>query len=175
MEAGLFFERTMCLFFGDKAYNIAGEESSIRWRKEWLSKAAKTIIKQINKLDTTTRHKQMLMVESEELLAATKSRKPEPWNLVYRLLRLCGRLLGFDFDRGTIVHTPIYYQTAGQHFTSSILAGGDAAHDYYDRKDAISIRKTVIENLKIEGFDHFKIALVLNTTEYEVKKLSKNL
>lgn len=172
---GLFFERTMSLFFGDKAYNIASEESSIRYRKEWLGRAAKRIIKRVNELDTTTRHKQLLMVESEKFLAATKSRKPDPWNLVYRLLRLCGRLLGFDFYRGSIVHTPVYHQTAGQHFTSIILAGGDAMQDYYDRKDAISIRKKVIENLKKEGFDHFKIALILNTTEYEVKKLSKNL
>lgn len=46
---------------------------------------------------------------------------------------------------------------------------------YHDKRDAISVRRTVIEDLKSKGFDDFKISLVLNTTEYEVKQLRSDV
>ena len=47
--------------------------------------------------------------------------------------------------------------------------------DFYDRKDAVSTRKSLIEQLKEEGFTDFKISLIMNTTEYQVKKIRKGL
>ena len=44
--------------------------------------------------------------------------------------------------------------------------------DYYDKKNAIAIRRSVIQRLKSQGLDNYKIGLVLNITEYEVRKLS---
>ena len=43
--------------------------------------------------------------------------------------------------------------------------------DYYDKKNAIAVRRSVVQNLKLQGLDDYKIALVLNITEYQVKKL----
>jgi len=43
--------------------------------------------------------------------------------------------------------------------------------DYYDKKNTISTRKDIVNKLIKDGLSHFKIALVLNTTECQIKKL----
>ena len=43
--------------------------------------------------------------------------------------------------------------------------------DYYDKKKAVAVRKEVVAHLKAQGLSDYRIALVLNTTEYAVKKL----
>ena len=169
------FEITVRLFLGDKAYHIAGQENQDKYRREWLLKSAKKVLQSVDDLETTTRHKQMLMTDAEKLIQSLKGKIRSPWISVYRLFRLCERLLGFDFVRGSIVHTPIYHQTREQYYTSQILEGGDALQDYYDQKDAVSMRKGLAEQLKKEGLTDFKIALVLNTTEYQIKKMRKCL
>jgi RPA family protein len=54
------FELTMRLFLGDKAYHIAGQENHDKYRREWLLKAAKKILRRVDAIETTTRHKQVL-------------------------------------------------------------------------------------------------------------------
>jgi hypothetical protein len=175
IDQGMVFELTVRLFLGEKAHQCAGEESSIKSKCEWLQKVAKKIMKRIDELDTTTRHKQMLASEAEQFLKKVQSSKASPWEAVYVLLRLCGRLLGFDYLRGSIVHTPIYYQSYSQYYTSHILQGGDVMQDYYDQKDIVTTRKYIVKQLKEDGLSDFKIALVLNTSEYQIKKLRKEL
>ena len=114
-NGGMDFELTMRLFLGEKAYHIAGQERHDKSRREWLQKAAKKILKRVDGLESTTRHEKMLMSEAEHLVESLKGKKQNPWFIVYRLFRLCGRLLGFDFVKGAIVHTPIYHQTASQY------------------------------------------------------------
>ena len=46
--------------------------------------------------------------------------------------------------------------------------------DYNDRKDAVSVRRSVVEDLKKKGLDDFKVSLVLHTSEYEIKQLRSN-
>ena len=137
-NGGMDFELTMRLFLGDKAYHIAGQESHDKYRREWLLKAAKRILRRVDAIETTTRHKKLLMAEAEKLVQSLKGQIRSPWTIAYRLFRLCGRLLGFDFVRGSIVHTPMYYQTPDQHYTTEIFEGGDELQDYYDKKNAVS-------------------------------------
>lgn len=175
IDQGMVFELTIRLFLGDKAYHCADAESSIKSKSEWLQKVARRIIRRIDELDTTTRHKQRLASEAERLFEKVHSSKVLDWDVVYILLRLCGRLLGFDYLKGSIVHTPVYYQRHLQYYTSNILQGGDVMQDYYDQKDMVSTRKQIIKQLKEDGLSDFKIALVLNTSEYQIKKLRKEL
>jgi len=170
----LFFEYTMTLFFGNKADNCAGQERNEKHRKEWLQKTAKVIMNRVAKLDTTTRHLQILSANAEAFSKALKNHTLEPWNIIYILLRLCGVLLGFDCRKGYILHNLIYHQTRNQYYTNNHLEGGDPLQYYYDEKDAISIRKEIVKKLKDKGLRDFKIALILNTTEYQVKKLKKS-
>lgn len=174
MDTAMRFETTMRLLFGEKAYQIAGTEANPKHRREWLQKAVREMMRVVNTLDTTPRHKQLLMAELEAITELLKGTKEASWDLVYRLFRLSFRLLGFDYVQGTKCHTPVYYQTPNQYFTSQLLGGGDPMQDYYDKKNAISIRQSIIKNLKAQGLDDFKVSLVLNTTEHEVKKLRSN-
>ena len=54
LNGGMDFEITVRLFLGDKAYHIAGQENHDRYRREWLLKAAKKILRRIDVLETTT-------------------------------------------------------------------------------------------------------------------------
>ena len=171
MDTAMHFELTMRLLFGEKAYQIAGSEAHHAHRREWLRKAVRKLLRVVNTLDTTLRHKQALMAELDAIAPLLKGAKEPSWDLVYRMLSLSSKLLGFDYVRGEKCHTPVYFQTPGQYYTAHILNGGDAMQAYYDRKDAVSVKRLVVEDLKAKGFDHFKISLVLNTTEYEVKQL----
>lgn len=174
MDAAMRFETTMRLLFGEKAYQIAGTEANPKHRREWLQRAVREILRVVNSLDTTPRHKQMLMAELEAISELLKGAKEASWDLVYRLFRLSFRLLGFDYVQGAKCHTPVYCQMPNQYFTSQLLGGGDPMQDYQDKKDAISVRKSIVKDLKAQGFDDFKISLVLNSTEHEVKKLRSN-
>jgi DNA-binding CsgD family transcriptional regulator len=42
-------------------------------------------------------------------------------------------------------------------------------------KNSISVRKKIINQLRKEGLNDFQISLVLNTSEYQVKKLRREL
>ena len=48
---------------------------------------------------------------------------------------------------------------------------GENVTQLNDQKDAISLRRSFIKDLKKIGIDEFKIGLVFNTSEYEVKKI----
>lgn len=174
MDNAMEFEITMRLLFGDNAYQIASSEANPTHRREWLRRAIRKLTRTINNLDTTVRHKQMLMVEAEGISQLLKRAKEPSWELIYCFFRLASRLLGYDFVRGARCHSPLYWQSPEQHHTTHVFSGGDVMQDYYDRKDAISVRRSVVEDLKAKGFDDFKISLVLNITEYEVKQLRSN-
>ena len=43
--------------------------------------------------------------------------------------------------------------------------------DYYDKNNAIALRRQAAEALRVAGNNEYMIALALNTTEYELRKL----
>ena len=164
MDTAMHFEQTMGLLFGKKAYQIAGQEANPKHRREWLQKAIRKLLREVNALDTTPHHKKVLMMELDAISELFKGAKDPSWDLIYRFLRLSFCLLGFG-------HTPVYYQTEGQYYTAHIRRGGDVMQNYHDCKDAVSLRRSVVEYLKKQGFDDFKISLILNTSEYDIKQL----
>lgn len=176
MDTEMLFELTMRLYFGDKAYQTAGQANNPKHRREWLRKVVQVIMKQIDALDTTPRHKQVLMANAEAIQNALRRNNDKPsWSLIFRFVAFIGRLLGFDFHHGSQCHSLAYFQTPAQHYTADLLAHGDALQNHYDKKDAVSMRKEVVAFLKGKGLSDFKVALILNTTEYEVKKLQNEL
>jgi hypothetical protein len=170
MDNAYDFELTMRLLFGDKAYQIAGLEDDPSYRRKWLQKAILKLMRIIYSLDTTPRHKQMLMMELEAIKELLKGTTEPSWELVYRFLNLASRLLGYDYMLGAKCHSLSYWQTPEQYYTAHKCNKGNVQQVYQDQGDVISARYSVIENLKSKGFDDFKISLVLNTTEHEVKK-----
>ena len=177
MNADLYFERVMGLFLGKSAYQCAGEEANEKARNERLNNVAKVILKRINELDTTTRHKEKLLLGAEKFFEATKGKDISIKNLLYNLLWLCGGLLGFEFNGRIkeITHSLFYWQNKNQYTTSNIIEGNNGSQEYEDKKYIFNTRKKIINKLKEEGFTYFKIAIIFNTTEYQIKKIIKEL
>lgn len=173
MELELLFEYTIRAFLGDKAYHIAGSVHSEKERKEWYRKATKEIIKKIEGIETSVKHKEHLAYCSETILDALKERDFNETKFSVLLLRLISALLGCSGVKGRTTRTPCYFQTHGQHYTEVTMDGGDAMQDYYDSQNSIAIKKRLIQQLKDEGMSDFKISSVLNISEYQIKKLRK--
>ena len=168
----MLFEGTMKQFFGDKAYHIEDLVSDSNSVKKWLIKATKEIIKKIDKIDTTTHHKKMLLNDAEDLLDGLKNFEGNETNIILQLFSLCSRLFGYDYQKGITYHTPFYYQTNAQHWNENLIK----ENNYFrNEKNAIEIRKKIILELKKQGLDNYHISLVFNTNEYQIKKLRKNL
>lgn len=71
----LFYEGTMCLFLGNKAYQCAGEEPNKKARNERLHKVAKVICKRIADIDSSPTNKKRLLLNALDFLDDTKNKK----------------------------------------------------------------------------------------------------
>ena len=169
MPQSMQFEITMRQIFGDKAYLIAGQFGNSEARNSWLRKALKRTLERINEIDTTSRHKRMLMIDTQDAIKAISKQVEPTWELVFSLMSLCFRFLGYDY-LGYRTNTPIYSQSSDQRFTQALLEGGEDVFRGADQ-DAITIRARVCLDLKKQGIDTFTIALALNASEYHIKKI----
>ena len=116
--------------------------------------------------------KKVLMAALEEVSSELTASDHPSWDLVYRLLRLTLRLYGFGYA-GTRCYSLAYWQTPDQRLTEELFEGGYSRLQN-GRADAVSLRRQVVEDLSGKGIDDFRIALVLNTSEYAVKQLRSN-
>jgi len=163
----------MGLFLGKRAYQCAGEEANEKARNKRLNSVAKLILKRVDAVDSTTRLKRKLLIGAEDFFEATKGRNISTKNLLYTLLWFCGSLLGFESNGriNAITHSIFYWQNKNQYITSNIIEGKDVMQEYKDKKYIFNIRKKIVKNLKAEGLTYYKIALIFNMTEYQVKKM----
>lgn len=172
LDYSMAFELAMMQFFGEKAHHIASYAGNKILTKKWLLKSVKRMMRNVDDIDTTVRHKESMFLSLEYLESAIKD-WDIPEKIIFDLFMLCSRFLGYDGCKARC-YTPVYWQTQDQYFTTTILQGRSAEEDYRgDKKNIISARKKLIENLKREGYNDFKISLILNTTEYEIKNLKK--
>ena len=174
MNISLYYEGVMGLFLGKKAHHkCAGEEANEKARNKRLNAVARIILKRVDKIDSTTRLKRKLLMGAEDLFEATKKKNISTKKLLYVLLWFCGSLLGFEYNGrvSAITHSLFYWQNKNQYITSNIIEGKDDMQEYKDKKYIFNIRKKIVKNLKTEGLTYYKIALIFNTTEYQVKKM----
>ena len=108
---------------------------------------------------------------SEQALASLNERPPNDVRFTLCLLRLLGSLLGLVSLEPYRIATLAYFQTRSQEFTEQIVRSDDNADDH--NESTLSIRRKLIGQLKDEGRTYFQISLVLNCSEYHVKKLWK--
>jgi len=147
------FELTIRMFFGDRAYGIAGTEGSPKYRSQWLRRAIQQLVKVVETVDTTERHRRMILGELAAIAEGFKPSDTPQWSVVYALVRLVGRLLGYHYVRGARCHSLVYWQTTGQHLNTAVFEGGDVMQDYYDQKNAIAVRRQVVESLRAQGLN----------------------
>lgn len=175
-DLDMFFEITIRSFLGDKAYGIAGTLYSEKNKKQWYKQVIKKIIKQIHEIDTTTRHKQRLETLCNRSLGTLKKRGNNDYEFLTCMLRLVGLLLGFTSStKGSILTNPIYHQMPEQYYTEESLNDGDEMQSYNDKRNTIAERQKIVKELNKQGKTDFELSLIFNTTEYQIKKLRKNL
>ena len=167
---GMEFELSMRILFGDKASHIAGQHLDPVDRRKWLTKALREVTKRVDDIATTVRHKKMMVGEVAFCLASLKGGEP-PWSLVYGLLRLVLRLLGYDYMRAARCHTVEYWQEQNQRFTTQLLDGEGGSQQYYERDNAIALRQRVARQLRADGHDDYMVGLVLGVSEYQARRL----
>lgn len=172
----MLFEITIRLFLGDKAFHIADQAHSATERKHWYRKVLKSIIQDIQLIDTNTRQKKQLASSSEAALRILNERKFNEATFTLYLFRLIAALLGLTGVRPYRIVTLAYFQTPDQNLTEHIVEGRQAHREtYIDEKNSVSIRKRIVSQLKGEGLSDYQVSLVLNISEYQVKKLRKEL
>jgi hypothetical protein len=133
--------------------------------------------KEVMRLDTTTRHKERLLSDLERLERSIKGFGNE-WDIIFRLLFLCSRLLGYDFAQGIVYNNPVYFQSPSQYYSSRRNVkrdSGSLEERFKDEKNTITKQKDIIKSLEAEGYDDFHIALILGMSEYQIKKLKKEV
>jgi len=166
----LFFERTMQLFFGDKAYQIAGYSSNVKERVRWLLKAICQMKKQVNSLDTTIQHQEQLMGALEKVEKCLKKEGVD-WLTIDSLFYVCAVLFGRTNVQARF-YTVSYWQDECQYLTQKLVQGDDKALRG-EKENAIAKKREIIKQLKAEGVGTFEIALIFNISEYQVKKILK--
>lgn len=170
------FELTMRLFFGDRARHLEESAMPPKDRNKWLRSAFKRITKDFGQLDSSPEHRDSLLLEAGYLntsgLPGFEGAGPT-WGLVYSLLRIIGYLLGYGLCEGRKFYTAVWWQDRGQYYVSKALRGKGWFEFSRDHRTAVARRAEIAEKLRNDGLDDFQISLVLNTTDYEVKKLRR--
>ena len=137
------FEHTMWLLFGRAAYGIAGSEEDLKMRRKWLLKAIKKLRQEAAKLDSTARHRQILLLHLGNLNDEIRTSSEPKWDMIYELLSIVMRLFGYDYGKGERLHTPIFVQNSHQHRESSMAAGQKWKEYEEDLKNPIRIRTAI--------------------------------
>ncbi len=159
----------MTQILGQQAYQSAGQFANPATRNDWFRKTFKLMLKEIDEIDTTSRQKQMLMRDLQAAIDSLSDSRDPSWDMMFSLVSACARFLGHDYS-GSRVNTPSYWQSPDQRFTQAIFEQAEHELDH-TKQDAVTIRARICRELRANGTDTFTIALVLNTSEYQVKKL----
>ena len=173
------FEHCVRQFLGDKAYHIADFANSDVDARKWLRKCIAVMRKRVDVLDTTTRHKEMLIRELNEIDERLKMANAfESREMTISLFWLVSRLFGFDIISGKIVNQPFYFQNFQTYVREKIQWDKNKTFRQTveeEKNNTISIRKKLYKQLKADGLSDNQIAQVLNITEYQLKKIKNDI
>jgi hypothetical protein len=173
-DRGMYYEYTMRLVQGEDAWHSAGEDQNPATMKDRFRKQIKKFLRQVANIDSTQRHQERLVGDFSELDNSWKG-KVDPWSIIFIQWRIIARLLGYDYLKGARPYTPVYFQSENQRLTTDILDGNDTESLYDDRKNALVVRRNLVEKLSSDGLTTFQIALVFGVSEYEIKKLRRGV
>src|SRR5215475_245988 len=101
-DDAILFEHTLCLFLGNKAAHTAGQANHPMHRRYWLTKVCRLILKRIETLNTTPRRMQSLLTTARYASTQLSTATQPTWRLVFQLLMLIGKLLGYGNQRQTL-------------------------------------------------------------------------
>lgn len=171
-EYGMAFETCMRRVFGNKAGHIAGSCLDEKYRSRWVSRFLKRLIRDVQDLDSTQRHRERISCHLEALHKENWKGDDASWRMVFNLLALTAELLGYEGIRGDRAYVPMYWKEFQTHVDISNERG---QHERLmeEWQSAAARRVQVVHYLKGQGLSDFDIAMALKTSEHEVKKLKK--
>ena len=80
MDISMAFERLMTQILGQKeAYQSAGQFANPTTRDDWFRKTFKLMLKEVDKIDTTSRQKQMLMRDLQAAIDGLSGSRAKQW------------------------------------------------------------------------------------------------
>jgi hypothetical protein len=154
--------------------HIAGSCLDEEFRKEWVERLLKQLIRDAQDLDTTQEHRERLSYLIEAIQKERWTGDDASWHLVFDLLNLIVELMGYQGMRGERPYVPMYWQSLQAHLDFGNTRGkADELHEEFIA--AAKRRREVVKHLKAQGLTDFDVAMVLKTSEYEVKKLKRNI
>lgn len=167
---GMTFEMAMRMWFGAAAFGKAGHWDSVTERNKWLRKWVKALTTDILALETDETHRDRVLMEVDRFeQSLTRTDSPE-WLQVFILIQLVGTLLGRLYPYGYPVRLVLYaFEAASHYFDSSGVPG--ALQELRDQPTIIGLRYEIVSLLRDRGFPDWRIAQVLNTSAYHLRKL----
>ncbi len=173
-EYGIQFETCMQRVFGDEGSQIASSCLNEKYRSQWVSRLLKRLIRDTQDLDTTQKHRERLSYLLEALQGENWKGADASWGLVFDLMALAAELLGYEGLKGHRTYVPMYWQELQTHLDIA-NERGQGERLMQEFQSAAARRVQVIRYLKDQGLSDFEVAVTLKTSEYEVKKLKKNI
>ncbi|MBU1734630.1 MAG: hypothetical protein KKC28_06370 [Verrucomicrobia bacterium] len=173
-EYGMQFEFCMRRVFGDDARHIASSCLDGNYRREWVKKLLKQLIRDVQDLDTTQEHRQHVSCFLEGMLKESWTGEEASWRIVFDLFLLLVELMGYCGVRGERTYTPMYWQSLETHLDIGNARGKceELQREFFS---AAKHRAEVVKFLKDKGLTDFEVAMTLKTSEHEVKKLKKGI
>lgn len=180
MHRGLEFERLMMIHLGEKASReTAGMINSDPTFRKYLQKCLPNIRKKIRGLDTALSHKQCLMNYVEEISDLLKSREENSREIVHLLFWLVTKLLGLgrsiegNITQYDITPQPFFHQTTSQYLLEQARTHKTDffTEEKTHKNNVIALQREIHALLKKRGLSDQVVAGVLNTSEYQVKRM----
>jgi hypothetical protein len=169
-EYGMEFEMCMRRIFGNEANHIAGGCLLDNYRKKWVQKFLKQLIRDAQDLDTTQEHREHVSEHLQGLLNSKWTGDDASWRVVFDILTILAELMGYGDFSGKRSYTPAYWQSKETYYVK-----GKYDQIYKEGISSAKYRVDVVNYLKDKGLTDFEVAMALKTSEYEVKKLKKGI
>lgn len=169
------YEYMLRQFLGKKAYNTEWSQFS-NSNKAWIKKCISEISQTIDWFDTDLRHKELMLNSIQwirYLLSVKKNDERNLWYIIFYLLDLISRILGYDYLLWKKIRTIAYFQTQWQNYSEHYHRGDDMTNYLYG-KNIVSQRRKIYTFLKQDWLSDYEISEILNISEYEIKKI-KNM
>lgn len=170
---GMEFEFLICQALGLKiGSHTAGQATNILNAKKLLRELIRRLRQRADQIDADQRLKELLHMLFQSLEEQMKNLKhrDEFANLFVTAMRTITYLLGYDYLEGVIYRNPVYVQSLGQLIRTE-KQRRDPVEEWKRRENLLRVRANVVNALKKDGYKDPEIAFVLQTTDYEVKKL----
>ena len=173
-EYGMQFECCMRRVFGKDARHIAESCLDGKFRSDWVDRLIKQVTRDTQDLDTTQEHRERISYLLEALRKERWNGDDPSWHLVFDMLILIVELMGYRGVRAERPYTPMYWQSLQTHLDIG-NASGNCEELQTEFASAAKRRVEVVKYLKHQGLTDFEVAMVLKTSEYDIKRLKKGI